>query len=122
MATNSRHSCALGCAPLRAAVLTMASTAALARPDSTAVARTLGRIGTPQSAAALRGALATAPDARRPTVADGCLGCAEALVARGSRKEAAAMYREVGKADLPSHFRVAAAQRAILVRQPTATP
>jgi HEAT repeat protein len=84
-------------------------------------ARTLGRIGTSDAAKALQKTLAAAPDALRSAVADGCLSCAEAFLAQGKRSEAAAMYQEVGKADLPKHFRVAAAQGAILARQPAGT-
>ena len=81
-------------------------------------ARTLGRIGTAGAVDALKGALAKAPDDCRLAVADGCLGAAEVLVAQGRRSEAAAMYQTVGKADLPKHFRTAAAQGALRARQP----
>jgi len=81
-------------------------------------ARSLGKIASPEAAKALSEALATAPEAVRPAVGNGCLACAETLLAEGKRSEAAAMYERVGKADLPKHFRVAAAQGLILARQP----
>ena len=87
-----------------------------------AAARTLGRIATPDAAKALQQTLADAPAAFRQAVADACLSCAEAFLAQGKRSEAAAMYESVGKADLPKHFRVAAAHGAILARQPAGTP
>jgi HEAT repeat protein len=80
-------------------------------------ARSLGKIGTADAAKVLQQALAEVPAPLRPAVADGCLGCAEAMLASGKRDEAAALYEAVGKADLPKHFRIAAAQGAILTRQ-----
>lgn len=91
-------------------------------PDvARAAARALGRIATPEAVRALGDALAKAPAEIRPGVADGCLGCAEALLAQDKRSEAAAIYEAVGKADLPKHFRLAAAQGTIRARQPAGT-
>jgi HEAT repeat protein len=87
-----------------------------------AAARAMGRIASPDAVNALTEALAAAPAVVRPAVADGCLSCAEALLARGKRSEAAALYQKVGKADLPKHFRAAAAHGAILARQPADAP
>jgi HEAT repeat protein len=81
-------------------------------------ARSLGRIGTAEAAMVLKETLAEAPDTVRPAVADGCLSCAERLLAQDKRSQAAALYQSVGKADLPKHYRVAAAHGAILARQP----
>ncbi len=81
-----------------------------------AAARALGRIATPAAVEALKKALAKAPQALRPAVADGCLGAAEALLTQDNRPEAAALYQLVGQAGLPKHFRVAAAHGAILAR------
>jgi HEAT repeat protein len=86
-----------------------------------AAARALGRIATPEAVRALSDALVKAPAEIRPGVADGCLGCAEALLAQDKRSEAAAIYQAVGKADLPKHFRLAAAQGTIRARQPAGT-
>ena len=87
-----------------------------------AAARALGRIATPDAVAALKEALAKAPEELRPAVADGCLSAAEALLAQNERSEAAALYQLVGQADLPKHFRVAAAHGALLARQPAGNP
>jgi len=83
-----------------------------------AAARTLGRIATPDAVEALTRTLAEAPAKLRPAVADACLSCAEALLAQDKPSEAAAIYERVGKADLPKHFRIAAAQGALQARQP----
>jgi len=74
-----------------------------------AAARSLGRIGTPEAARALKERLATAPPETRLAVADGCLGCAERLMAaEGGRGEAQALRESVAKADLPEYVRRAA--------------
>jgi len=85
-------------------------------------ARSLGKIASPEAAKALGEVLATAPEPVRPAVGEGCLACAEALLAEDKRDEAAAMYERVGKAELPKHFRVAAVQGLILARQPDEKP
>jgi hypothetical protein len=82
-----------------------------------AAARTLGKIATADAAKLLEQALISAPAKLRPAVADGCLACAEALLAGGQRNEAAALYQSVGKAELPKHFRIAAAHGELLARQ-----
>jgi HEAT repeat protein len=75
-----------------------------------AAARALGRIGTPQAAELLTKALGRVPQRLRPIVADGCLGCAEALLEDRKRDEALAIYQRLTRADLPGHFRLAATQ------------
>jgi len=87
-----------------------------------AAARALGRIATPDAIKVLKEALAKVPAKLRPAVADGCLSCAEALLARDERNQAAALYELVGQADLPKHFRVGAAHGALLARQPAGNP
>jgi HEAT repeat protein len=94
-------------------------------PDADVVrtaARALGKIGTPEAAKLLGEKLAGAPATLRRGVADACLACAEAFVAQGKRDEAAAMYEQVAKADLPRHFRVAATHGLIQARQPAGKP
>ncbi|MHC4401247.1 MAG: HEAT repeat domain-containing protein [Planctomycetota bacterium] len=78
-----------------------------------AAARALGRMAAPETVPLLAETLKEAPARLRPAMADACLACAEALLARRKRTEAAAMYEIVGKADLPKHFRVAAAYGAL---------
>ena len=87
-----------------------------------AAARALGRIATPDAVKLLEETLAKAPAKIRPAVADACLSCAEALLARDEQSEAAAIYESVGKADLPKHFRVAAAHGLLVARQPAGKP
>jgi HEAT repeat protein len=97
-----------------------ALTRLLRNPDTqvaNAAARALGKIGTSDAAKVLKKALGKAPPDRRLAVADACLSCAEALVGQDKRSEAEALYRDVGSADLPKHFRLAAAQGAIRARK-----
>ncbi len=71
-------------------------------------ARSLGRIGTPEAGSALKEKVGMVPAAVRPAVADGCLSCAEKLLAAGKRGEAAALLDAVAKADVPKHVSAAA--------------
>ena len=91
-------------------------------PVAETAARSLGKIGSLEAAQALQQALATSSQDRRPAVADGCLGCAEALLAAGQRAKAAEIYKSVSEADLPKHFRIAAVQGALLVQQVDPAP
>ena len=52
---------------------------------ASAAAVALGRIGGTKAAKALTESLATAPEAVRPDVAQGCILCAERLIAQGKR-------------------------------------
>ena len=88
------------------------------RDVAQAAARALGRIGTSEAAKVLTKRLNSAPDDQRAAVADGCLACAEALLARGKRDEALGLYALVGQADLPKHFRVAAMRGTLKAKQP----
>jgi HEAT repeat protein len=81
-----------------------------------AAATSLGKIG-PAAAQPLQQALASVSPAVRPAVADGCLLCAEALLAQGKREEAVAVYDRVRSAEVPAAARVAATRGAILARQ-----
>jgi HEAT repeat protein len=83
-----------------------------------AAARSLGRIGTAEASQALLARLPKARGELKLAVADGCLGCAEAMLAAGKRAEAAAVYDAVAKAELPKHVRLAAVQGAMTARQP----
>ena len=65
-------------------------------PDvASAAAVALGRIGGTKAAEALSKSLATAPEAVRPAVAQGCILCAERLIAQGKRPEAVKLYDTV---------------------------
>lgn len=100
------------------------ATAALARllasPDAevaAAAAAALGRIGTAASAQQLTPALARASGPRQLALADACLTCADTLVTRGRRKEAAAMYDRLHGTGYPDHIRTAAMCGAITARE-----
>jgi len=80
-------------------------------------ARSLGKIGTPEAAKVLSGALVKAPARLRVAVAEGCLDCAEQRLAEGKREEAVALWQAVAKAGLPKHFRMAAARGMLLARE-----
>ena len=81
-----------------------------------AAARSLGKIATPEAAKALTAKLAAARKNVRAAVAEGCLAAAEAMLARGQRAEAAALFEAVAKAEVPKHFKVAAMQGVIQTR------
>jgi HEAT repeat protein len=60
-----------------------------------AAACALGSIGTPEAAQALGPAVKSAPQGVKPAVADGCLVCAELLLADGKKAEAVALYKSL---------------------------
>jgi len=66
----------------------------------------LGRIGTPDAAAALQAAYKTAPDdASKLALAEALLTAAQYLVADGHRKEAAGIYNQLEKPENPEFVR-----------------
>jgi HEAT repeat protein len=80
-------------------------------------ARSLGKIATPEAAKALQQRMASAPAPLRRFVADGCLTCAEGLLALGKKADAAAMYESVERAELSDEYiRAAAKHGATLAR------
>jgi HEAT repeat protein len=79
-------------------------------------ARSLGKIATPEAAKALKQRMASAPAPLRTFVADGCLTCAERLLALGKKADAVAMFECVERAELPEYIRLAAKQGATLAR------
>ncbi|MBM4046179.1 MAG: DUF1080 domain-containing protein [Planctomycetes bacterium] len=82
-----------------------------------AAAGALGRIGTAGAAKALEQALGGAPPAAQQAIQEGCLACADALAARGKRREALATYDRLRSAPSPAPIRIAALRGAILARQ-----
>lgn len=82
----------------------------------------LGRIGNESAREALRDALPEAPEAVRSAVAEGCILCAEKLLAAGKTDEAQAMYDEVRQADVPAQRIVEATRGAILARGEEGVP
>jgi HEAT repeat protein len=89
---------------------------------ASAAAVALGRIGTPAAAKSLRGLLATAPGKVRSAVAEGCVLCAERLHHEGNSAEAAAIYDEVRKAEVPKQRIIEATRGAILARKEAGLP
>lgn len=89
---------------------------------ASAAAVALGRIGNPAAAKALRDALADSPVKVRSAVAEGCVLCAERSLADGNAAEAAAIYDEVRKADVPRQRVLEATRGAILARKDQGIP
>ncbi len=87
-----------------------------------AAAAALGRIGNDRATAALQKALADAPDAVRSDVAEGCILCAEKLLAAGKAEDAARLYDKVRAAKLPKQRIVEATRGAILARGAEGVP
>jgi HEAT repeat protein len=85
-------------------------------------AAALGRIGGAQVAAILEPALASAPPAVRSAVAEGCILCAEKLLAEGKDAEAVKLYDAVRKADVPKQRILEATRGAILARKSGGIP
>jgi len=82
---------------------------------ASAAAAALGKIGTAEAAAALRGALAAGKPARED-VAEACVVCGEALVARGNSAAAIGLFDAVRGAEVSEQRQAEAARGAILAR------
>ncbi|MCX5654768.1 MAG: HEAT repeat domain-containing protein [Planctomycetota bacterium] len=89
---------------------------------ASAAAAALGRIGGATAAQALVPMLATAPGGVRPSVAEGCILCAERFLADDNRDEAVKLYDTVRKADLPKQKVLEATRGAILARGAAGVP
>jgi HEAT repeat protein len=83
---------------------------------ASAAAVALGRIGNAAASDSLRRSLDGGSLAVRSAVAEGCVLCAERFLADGNAKEAAKIYDEVRKADVPSQRIIEATRGAILAR------
>ncbi len=81
-----------------------------------AAAVALGRIGNEAATAALRQSLSDAPESARSPVAEGCILCAEKMLADGDAGGATQLYDEVRAAALPKQRIVEATRGAILAR------
>lgn len=81
-----------------------------------AAARSLGKIGTPEAAKALEGALGGAPAARQLALAEGLFRAAETLAAQAKRDDALRLYDRLRKLDGAHQVRTGALRGAILVR------
>jgi HEAT repeat protein len=88
-----------------------------------AAAVALGHIGNASATKTLRQALPTAAaGALRSAVAEGCILCAERRMAEGKMKEAAEIYDEVRRADVPKPRILEATRGAILARASDGIP
>ena len=83
---------------------------------ASAAAVALGRIGNAAATKILEQALATAPEAVRGAVAEGCVYCAEQLLAADNRTAAASLYDKVRAAQVPKTRILEATRGAILAQ------
>lgn len=89
---------------------------------SSAAAVALGQIGNAAAVKALQPLLTGASAPVRTAVAEGCVLCAERLLAAGNRDEAVAVYDLVRKAEVPRQNVLEATRGAILARQAAGIP
>ena len=87
-----------------------------------AAASALGKIGGPVATDALMKALAGAPAAVQLNIADGCLLCADRLLAQGKKKDAVAICQRLRGKDFPKAIRVGAMRTTILAKGPAGVP
>lgn len=87
-----------------------------------AAARALGQIGTPAAGRALLAAAEYAPAENLVSLCEGLGRCAEALLRKGERQEALAIYDHYEDEWLPHQVRTAAVRGAILARGPEGLP
>jgi HEAT repeat protein len=80
-----------------------------------AAACALGNIGNMEAGKALYQAAKTAPEGVKAAVADGCLACAERLLAEGNKAGATALYKVLNTPDQPKHVRLAATRGLLAV-------
>ncbi len=89
---------------------------------ASAAAVALGRIGGATAAKALSQLLAKAPAAVCPAVAQGCILCAEKLLAQDKAADAVKLYDTVRAANVPRQRMLEATRGAILARQAAGLP
>jgi HEAT repeat protein len=89
---------------------------------ASAAAVSLGMVGGPQAASALRRALGKAPAPVRSAVAEGCVRCAEKFLADAKRAEAVKLYDAVRKSALPKQRILEGIRGAILARGSAGIP
>lgn len=89
---------------------------------ASAAAVALGKIGNAAAVKALRPALTSGPAKVRSAAAEGCVLCAERLLAEGKSADAVALYDEVRKTELPKQRIVEATRGAILARKDEGIP
>jgi len=89
---------------------------------ASAAAVSLGEIGGPKAAGALRSALGTAPESVRPAVAEGCVRCAENFLADAKNADAVTLYDAVRQAAVPDPKILEGIRGAILARGSAGIP
>jgi HEAT repeat protein len=89
---------------------------------ASAAAVALGRIGNATATKILRQSLAGTSGAVRSAVAEGLVLCAERLVADGKASEAAEIYDEVRRSDVPKQRILEATRGAVLARKSEGIP
>lgn len=89
---------------------------------ASSAAAALGHIGNDPATKTLRQSLASTNGPVRNAVAEGCILCAERLLRDGRTKEAAEIYDEVRKADVPKPRKLEATRGAIVARQSGGIP
>lgn len=89
---------------------------------ASAAAAALGRIGDAAATNTLEQALSAAPAALRSAVAEGCILCAEKRLAEGKAQEAAELYDQIRRAEVPEQRMLEATRGAILARGPAGIP
>jgi HEAT repeat protein len=89
---------------------------------ASAAAEALGQIGGGPAAKALEQALAKAQPDVRAAVAEGCILCAEKMLAAGKSSDAARLYDAVRRAQVPRQRILEATRGAILARGPSGIP
>jgi HEAT repeat protein len=82
-----------------------------------AAARALGRIGTLDTVAPLEKALSSTAEGNRISVSEGLFRAADVLRGQGQRKEAQAIYENLGNAQVPEYVK-SSAKRAEQTLQP----
>ncbi len=99
--------------------------AKLQDPDAqvaAAAAVALGRIGGSEPAKVLKDALSTSPASIRGAVAEGCIRCAEHLLASGKSSDATKLFDAVRKGEVPKQKQFEATRGAILARKSAGVP
>ncbi|MHC4301827.1 MAG: HEAT repeat domain-containing protein [Planctomycetota bacterium] len=89
---------------------------------ASAAAVAMGHIGGEQATKALTQSLAGAPASVRSAAAEGCILCAEHLLARDRTAEAVKLYDTVRRADVPEQRHLEAIRGAILARGSAGIP
>ena len=89
---------------------------------ASAAAVALGKIGNDAATSSLRKSLAGSNEKVRSAIAEGCILCAERRMREGKADEAAAIYDEVRKAEVPKPRVLEATRGSILARKTDGIP